>query len=83
MDKEKAKEYYDYLDRKYIEWYTSKPKLRSKVQSEIYDTAMRWDDKIYLYLNDNRATGLFEHGFFESDMQKAFRLLKEIIDTNK
>lgn len=81
MDKEKAKEYYDYLDRKYTEWYTSKPKERSKIVSEIYGTAMRWDDEIYLHLNDNRATGLFEHGFFESDIQKAFRLLKEIIES--
>ena len=80
MDKEKAKEYYDYLKDKYTEWYTSKPKQRSKVQNEIYATAMHWDDEIYLHLNDNRATGLFEHGFFESDIQKAFRLLKEIID---
>lgn len=30
MDKEKTKEYYDYLDRKYTEWYTSKSKERSK-----------------------------------------------------
>ena len=78
MDKEKAKQYLDYLDEKYTEWYTH-PKQQSKIASEIYETAMRWDDEIYLYLNDNRATGLFEHGFFESDIQKAFRLLKEII----
>lgn len=80
MDKEKAKEYFDYLERKYTEWYTSKPKQRSAIQSEIYGTALRWDDEIYLYLNDNRATGLFEHGFFVSDIEKAFRLLKEIMD---
>lgn len=79
MNKIKAKEYYDYLDRKYTEWYTSNPKLRSKIQSEIYETAMQWDDEIYLHINDNRATGLFEHGFFESDIQKAFRILKDII----
>ena len=57
-----------------------KPKDRLKIASEIYDDAMRWDDEIYLYLNDNRSTGLFEHGFFESDIQKAFRLLKKIIE---
>lgn len=81
MDKVKAKEYYDYLDRKYTEWYTSSPKQRSKVQSEIYGTAMHWDDEIYLHLSEGNATGLFEHGFFESDIQRAFRLLKEIIES--
>ena len=79
MDKEKAKEYYNYLERKYAEWYTH-PKLRSKIAAEIYSTAMYWDDEIYLYLNDERATGLFEHGFFESDIQKSFSLLKEIME---
>lgn len=78
MDKIKAKEYYDYLNRKYTEWYAN-PKQQSKIANEIYSTAMNWDDEIYLFLNDNRATGLFEHGFFESDIAKAFSLLKEII----
>lgn len=34
MDKEKAKEYYDYLDRKYTEWCT-RPKQQSKIASEM------------------------------------------------
>lgn len=80
MDKDKAKEYYEYLDKKFPQWYTSKPKDRLKIESEIYNDAKRWDVEIYLYLNDNRSTGLFEHGFFESDIQKAFSLLKEIIE---
>ena len=80
MDKEKAKEYYEHLEEKYSLWCTSKLKDRSKIASEIYEYAMHWDDDIYLYLNDNRASGLFEHGFFESDIQKAFRLLRKIIE---
>lgn len=79
MNKELAKEYLDYLDRKYTEWYTH-PKQRSAIQSEIYLYANRWDDEIYLHLNDGRASGLFEHGFFESDIEKAFRLLQEIVN---
>lgn len=82
MDKVKAKEYYDYLDRKYTEWYTH-PKQQSKIAAEICSEAMRWDDEIYLFLNDDRAAGLFEPGFFKSDIQKALELLKEIIDEGK
>ena len=35
MDKETAKEYYDYLKDKYTEWYSSKPKsvLKFKMKS--------------------------------------------------
>lgn len=84
MDKEKAKEYYDYLNRKYTEWCTSKPRERSIIASEIHSTALRWDDEIYLHLmGSDNATGLFEHGFFESDIQRAFELLREIIDEGK
>lgn len=79
MDKNKAKEYYNYLDEKYTEWYTH-PKQRSAIETEIYKAAMQWDVDIYVYLRDGRATGLFETGFFESDIQKAFELLEEIIN---
>ena len=82
MDKEKAKAYYDYLDRKYTEWYTH-PKQQSQIAAEVSSEAMRWDDEIYLYLNEDRAAGLFEPGFFKSDIQKALELLKEIINDGK
>ena len=79
MDKEKAKEYYNYLDRKYTEWYCN-PKQRPNIEADICKAAVQWDVDIYAHLNDSRATGLFEHGFFQSDIQKAFSLLKELID---
>lgn len=77
MNKEKTKEYLEYLERKYTEWY-SHPKQRLEIEEEIVKAADSWEDEIYLYLNDNRATGLFEHGFFMSDVQKSLDLLAEI-----
>lgn len=82
MDKDKAKQYLRYLEDKYTEWYTH-PKRRSKISGEIYEAAMQWDDEIYNYLSPNNATGLFEHGFFESDIQEAFEKLRAIIDEDK
>lgn len=79
MDKTKAKEYLRFLDEKYSEWYTQS-KQRSRIAEEIRSVAQYWDDEIYLYLNDGRATGLFKHGFFESDVQKSLSLLKGIVD---
>lgn len=82
MDKQKAKEYLDYLDEHYSEWYIH-PKLRSKIASEIRKESKLWDDEIYLHLSDGNANGLFEPGFFETDLQKAFRLLREIVEDEK
>ena len=82
MDKEKAREYYKYLDEKYAEWYTH-PKMRSAIETEIYKAAMQWDVDFYASLRNCRATGLFESGFFQSDVQEAFERLKEIITGNE
>lgn len=78
MSGDKAQEYFDYLDEKYSDWY-SNPRQRLAIENEIREVASQWDDDIYLYINDGRATGLFEHGFFESDIQTAFYRLKDII----
>lgn len=78
MNKEKAKEYYRYLDEKYTEWYTH-PKQRPAIEAEIYQAAMQWDVDFYASLREGRAKGLFESGFFESDIQETFKRLKEII----
>lgn len=82
MDKNKAKQYLDYLDDKYTEWYTH-PKQRSKIASEVYDATTRWDDEIYNYLSPGNATGLFKQSFFETDIKRAFELLGEIVNEGK
>lgn len=82
MDKDKAKEYLRFIDEKYTEWYTH-PKERTKIAEEIRSVANNWDDEIYLLLNEGRATGLFEHGFFESDIERAFMMLKDIVDEGR
>ena len=71
-----------YLEDKYTEWYTH-PKQQSKIAGEIYETAMQWDDEIYDYLSPNNAAGLFEHGFFESDIHNTIEKLREIVDDGK
>ena len=82
MDKEKAKEYLDFLHEKYTEWYTQ-PKKRNEIADEIRLVADHWDDEIYIHLNQGRASGLFKHGFFESDIHRAFELLNEIVNEGK
>ena len=78
MDKNKAQDYYRYLDEKYTEWYTH-PKMRPAIEAEIYKAAMQWDAGFYASIRNGRDTGLFESGFFESDVQETFKQLKEIL----
>lgn len=80
IDKEKAIQYLEYLDRMYTEWYTHpKKKDRSRIENEIRTTANCWDDTIYIWLNNGNASGLFEPGFFESDLRRSIQMLKEYI----
>ena len=79
-DKEKAVVYLEYLERKYTEWLTHpKKKDRSAIGNEIRTVADLWDDTIYIALNQGRASGLFEHGFFQSDINRSLTMLREII----
>lgn len=80
IDKEKAIQYLEYLDRMYTGWYTHpKKKDRSRIENEIRTTANCWDDTIYIWLNNGNASGLFEPGFFESDLRRSIQMLKEYI----
>lgn len=79
INKEKAKEYLDYLEEKYTEWSTH-PMQRSNIASEINEAAMHLDDEIYNYLNPGNATGLFEHYFSESNIQRSIKMLNTIVN---
>ena len=79
MDKEKAREYLIFLKGKKDEWNTH-PAQKSRIAEETRCVASHWDYSIYCYLNENRATCLFENGFFESDINRSLSLLQEIIN---
>lgn len=80
IDKIKATKYLEYLNRKYDEWYIHpNKKYRDGIENEVQSMAMCWDDTIYMWLNEGKATGLFEPGFFETDMLRAMRMLREVV----
>ena len=79
IDKTKAIQYLKYLDEKYTEWYTHpKKKDRDRIEKEVRYMANIWDDTIYIWLNEGRASGLFEPGFFESDLIRSIQMLREV-----
>lgn len=84
IDKEKAAQYFEYLNMKYTEWYTHpKKKERAKIENDIRSTANLWDDTIYIWLNRGNASGLFEPGFFESDLLRSIQMLKDYLTKGK
>lgn len=79
IDKHKASQYLEYLERKYTEWYTHpQRKDRARIENEIRSIVHFWDDTIYIWLNEGRAAGLFEPGFFETDIKRSMQMLKEV-----
>ena len=79
IDKVKAAQYLEYLEGKYTEWYTHpKKKDRERIENDIRSMVNHWDDTIYIWLNEGRASGLFEPGFFQSDLMRSMQMLREI-----
>lgn len=83
MDVNKCKEIYNYLSKLYSEYLFASTKGKREVEKRVRYYAQNMDDSIYIEINDGNASGLFEPGFFESDMQKALRLLKTYIKAAK
>ena len=75
---------YHYLDDKHSQYLTMPIKLqkeRYEIEHLVREFIENIDDELYLELNQGRASGLFEHGFFDSDMERALRILKQKIDS--
>ncbi len=80
IDDKKATQYLDYLERKYTEWYVHpKKKDRTRIENEVRSMADHWDDSIYIWLNEGKASGLFEPGFFETDIMRSMQMLGKIV----
>jgi hypothetical protein len=71
---------FQYLDKMYDRYLTTTKKCkteRNEIESLVRKFANNIDDGIYLELSQGLASGLFEHGFFESDMKRSLQILKQ------
>lgn len=78
LTKEYLQKVYDYLDEKWTKYCTC-PREKNRIEEIVQLYSQNMNDELYLILNEGRATGLFEHGFFERDMQNSFSKLTELI----
>lgn len=79
MDENYLKSVYRFLEEKYKEYLLAKKSAKSTIEDSVRTFSHGINDELYLELNEGRATGLFEHGFFESDLSRSLRILDELI----
>lgn len=80
MDKDYLKSVYRFLDEKYSSYCSiNKKSAKSTIEDSVRTFSHGINDELYLELNEGRANGLFEHGFFESDLSRSLRILEELI----
>lgn len=76
MNKEYLRNVYKYLQEQHAEYVTTtKKSSKSKIEDRVRLFSKGFDDDLYLELNEGCATGLFEPGFFESDLSKSLQKL--------
>lgn len=79
------KNIYDYLENKYTEYLLAHRKIdKEKIERDVRDFA-RYNipDETYIKLSDGHASGLFEPGFFESDLGRSVQTLREKLNEEK
>lgn len=80
MDKDYLKSVHRYLEEKHSSYcLTNKKSAKSTIEDSVRTFSHGINDELYLELNEGRATGLFEHVFFESDLSRSLRILEELI----
>ena len=64
----------------YLNDYFAETSKKGIIESQVRSYAKNLDQKLYLILNENNSSDLFEHGFFESDLSRSLKKLKDILE---
>lgn len=80
MDKEYLQNVYDYLNDQYKEYcLTNKTTLKRAVEDKVRAYSNHLKEDLYLFLNEDHGSGLFRSGFFESDLSRSLKKLKDAL----
>lgn len=77
MDKEYLQDVYDYLDAQHKKYYSATLKQKNIVENRVRLYSHNLKNELYSFLNEDYASGLFEYGFFESDLSRSLKKLKD------
>lgn len=86
MDKAKLQEYYDYINEKSDEYFIANSGKRkdTTTMNRVADTLREYsesfmDGDTYITCNNGLASGLFRHGFVETDINRSLHILGDLI----
>lgn len=77
MDKEYLQDVYDYLDAQHKEYYSATLKQKNIVENRVRLYSHNLKNKLYSFLNEDYASGLFEHGFLSRIYHASLKKLKD------
>ena len=80
MEKEKMQEVYNTLSHYSREYYGSSGRTRSSIEDSVRMYANTLPGDLYVTLNQGSASGLFKPAFFQGDLDRSLRILKEELD---
>lgn len=80
MDKELLQSVYDYLNNQHREYYLASNKQKETIESQVRSYSNNIDRELYSILNEGYDSGLFEHGFFESDLSRSIHTLSKLLN---
>lgn len=70
-------QYLHYLEEQYKLYLLSNRRSdKSRIETSVRSYVKTFPDELYLELNEGSASGLCEHGFFESDLSKCINMLR-------
>ena len=81
MDKEYLIGVYNYLNEQGDNYYLAvKKSQKADIEDRIRLYSKSLNGDLYIKLNEGRASGLFEPGFFKSDLSRSLTILKDLLD---
>lgn len=82
MDKEYLQDVHIYLKEKWTEYKFADRSQRALIEKWVISYSRSLDDELYGLLNENAASGLFKHGFFEADLERCMSILERMLDSD-
>lgn len=77
MDKEKLQSVYNTLSRYRSEYYGSSGRAQSRIEESVRMYAETLPGDLYVKLNQGSGSGLFEHTFFQGDLDRTLSILEK------
>ena len=77
MKKEELLSVYNTLSRYRSEYYGSSGKVQSRIEENVRMYANTLSGDMYATLNQESASGLFRHAFFQGDFDRSLRILEQ------